>query len=88
MMPVLFIMLAQMPDSLINPLLRDGVLGVIIAVLFWRDFKRDEKLERLASSLNYLTRALVIEVLSRPASVQRVHDEAREIRDAVTPRKE
>jgi hypothetical protein len=73
-------------DPLLNGLTQAGVLGVIIAILFWRDVKKDEKLEKIVDALNHLTRALTIEVLSRPDAMKRAQDEAREIQ-AVIDRK-
>lgn len=72
-----------LPDSLLNGLSQAGILGAVIAVLFWRDFRRDEKLDRLTESLNHLTRALTLEVLSRPTAITRAQDEARELQNAI-----
>lgn len=81
-------------DPLMTGLAQAGVLGCVVAVLFWRDWKKDEKLEKLIDSMNnnsaatteaihHLTRSIVLEVLTRPNVVQRAKDEASEIQDAV-----
>lgn len=36
-------LLSQLPESLLNSLTGAGVLGIVVAVLFYRDFKRDER---------------------------------------------
>lgn len=75
---------SQIPDPLLNGLAQAGVLGLIVAVLFWRDFKKDDKLEKLTASLNFLTRSIVLEVLTRPHLAKRAEDEAKEIHASVT----
>lgn len=88
--------LAQIPDWL-TPLSTFGMGGICLAFLMWRDVRRDEReaarnLERdarmddVVKALNHLTRALTLEVLTRPNVVQRAQDEARELSQVVGDR--
>lgn len=89
-------LLAQLPESWVTGLAQAGVLGIIIGILFIRDFmrdrhdherekKRDEQMERLTAALHNLIRITSIEVLTRPNVVDRVQEEVRELHRASSP---
>lgn len=86
--------LAQLPDWMSSPLANAGIMGVCLAFFMWRDVKRETREEKrnderdaalrdLTSAMNHLTRALTLEVLTRPNIIKRAQDEAREISEAV-----
>ena len=82
-------------DPMLSALAQAGTLGVVTAILFWRDFQKDKRLDKLVevmnensasavAAINHLTRAITVEVLSRPNVVERAREEAREIQDAIS----
>lgn len=88
--------LAQLPDWS-NTLVNAGALGICLLFFMWRDVKREEREEKrnverdnavkdLTSAMNHLTRAITLEVLTRPNVVKRAQDEAREISEAIGER--
>lgn len=85
----LTLFLAQLPEAVYTGLAQAGVLGCVVAALFWRDSKRDErdakrdeKLDRLADAINALTRSISLEVLSRPHVIDRARSEAADLLEA------
>lgn len=82
--------LAEISEAVVTSLIQPGAIG---AMLIWmmvrdgkreeraadRDVERDQKLDRVTDALNHLTRAISLEVLTRPNVVERAKSEAQEI---------
>jgi hypothetical protein len=65
-----------MPDSLVNALVQVGVLGPVLA---WMMIRHDAKIERMVEAVQNLTRAISLEVATRPGVVERLKQEAHEL---------
>jgi C4-dicarboxylate-specific signal transduction histidine kinase len=48
-----------------------------------RERERDERMDDIVTALNHLTRALTLEVLTRPNVVERARKEAQQLNEAV-----
>lgn len=84
-MDLIQLVIAQLPDPLWTGLTQAGLFAPVLGYFMWRDTKRDEKLEQITESINHLTRALALEVLSRPNVVERAKTEANDILKQIGP---
>ncbi|HYB97504.1 MAG TPA: hypothetical protein VEC57_00025 [Candidatus Limnocylindrales bacterium] len=75
----LILFIAQIPEPVWTGMAQAGILAPVLIWFMWRDGKRDEKLENIATSLNHLARGLALEVLSRPSAHERAKVEANDI---------
>jgi hypothetical protein len=59
-------------------------MDTIVKELLQRDATNGNKTNQIVGALNHLTRALTLEVLTRPDVVKRASDEAQQIQDSVS----
>lgn len=87
-------LIAQIQDGLLTAVAQLGIIGPVAAWLMYRDGKRqdamearqlrqEQQMERIIGSLNHLTRAITLEVTTRPNVVERARSEAQELLSAV-----
>lgn len=91
------LVLAQAQDMVVTSLVQVGAVGAVLVWMMIRDGKREErdaarnderdlKLDRVTDALNHLTRAISLEVLTRPNVVERAKNEAQEILTSIDQR--
>lgn len=84
------ILLAQIQDGILTAVAQLGIVGPVAAWLMYRDGKRqdavearqlrqEQQMERVIGSINHLTRAITLEVTTRPHVVERARSEAQEL---------